>query len=114
MAQIAEAEALRQVFAKQGVLAIYGGSKESAHNKRGKGHGFWLYPASQETLARYEATRGCTHLDDAGAAILNDGKGSDNPGFWLFEDAGKLARHELCPSDGPCLLNIHTGHTTAF
>ena len=42
-----------------GILAVYGGGTRS------KGHGFWLYTASLETITRWHDTRGWTSLQDA-------------------------------------------------
>ena len=76
--QWAEARELQTKLATQGILAVYGGDS--------KGHGFWLYRANPDAIARYEATRGYTHLDDV-TLIPNDGKRSGNPSFTMFQDA---------------------------
>ena len=81
--QMEQVTTLILALATKGILAVYGGRK---------GHGFWLYPASPETIARWNATRGYTHLDDAGPCIQNDGQRSGNPYFTMFEDAEKLAQ----------------------
>jgi len=72
---------LARRFREIGILAIYG---------QLKGHGFWIYPASEEMLEQYEKTGGWMSLDDAGPAILNDGKNCGNPAFHMFDDAVKL------------------------
>ena len=104
-AQRSEAKALQQVLAKQGILALYGATK---------GHGFWLYPADPAVVVEWFENPGFMDWDLLGPRIENDGKASGNVAFWMFKDAEKLARHELCPSDGPCLLDPQAGHTTAL
>ena len=66
-----------------GILAVYGGGSRS------KGHGFWLYTASAETIKRWGAFHGWSSLKNA-TVIRNDGKKSGNPLFTMFEDAVKL------------------------
>ena len=81
--QRAEAEHLMEKLAASGILAIYGGGS------RGKGHGFWLYQATPEYIARYRADD-YTDLVELPPVIQNDGKASGNPAFTMFEDAEKL------------------------
>lgn len=85
-----EAAQLRARLAGHGILAIYGGGSGLLQ----KGHGFWLYRAGPEALARYKATNGWTHLDDV-TVITNDGVRSGNPYFWMFDDAVKLLAQEI-------------------
>ena len=83
---LTEAKRIHDGLAKQGILAIYGGGT----GRRDKGHGFWLYRSSPESIARYEAARGWASLDDVGPCILNDGTASGNPAFHMAADAAKF------------------------
>ncbi len=78
--------ALQAQLAERGILALYGGCK---------GHGFWLYPATPEALARWTATRGFTSYEGCGPCIQNDGVKSGNPYFTMFDDAERLLTKEV-------------------
>ena len=80
-----EAAELTPQLETAGILAVYGGGSRS------KGHGFWLYTASPETIKRFSDTRGWSSLE-AATVIRNDGKKSGNPLFTMFEDAEKLVK----------------------
>lgn len=69
------------LLAKKGIIALYGGRK---------GHGFWLAQTTPENALKFFHDPN-NNLGLEGESLVNDGKESGNPHFWMFEAAKKLA-----------------------
>lgn len=94
--QRAEADSLIARFAEVGVLALWGGGSQTERHQNRKGHGFWLYQATPEAIAEYNARHG--YCEIPGQAIEDDQNRSGNRYFWLMKDARELLRTlERCP-----------------
>ena len=88
-----EARDTENRLALRGILALYGGGRQTEREQNRKGHGFWLYRCSQGAIAQYRAAGGYCWIP--GQPILNDGTATGNPYFWTVADALRLCTEEV-------------------
>lgn len=71
---------LQEIAESSGFFIMYGGKK---------GHGFWMYRATNEWAKKeIAAGRGINLVGKAGLEnIQNNGSRSGNPHFWMFDEA---------------------------